>query len=175
VSATPEDRAPVGGTSSGSADDTLADIAARLPRKRVAAGALIRDDEGRLLFVLPNYKPGLEIPGGVVEDGESPRQACRREVLEEIGFDVTVGPLLVVDWVPTAGVWSDALILVFDGGVLDSTTLAAVAVTDDELDGVALLSLAEAEEHLRPAQRDRLAAAVAALADGVPRYLEHRP
>jgi hypothetical protein len=57
-------------------------IAARVARKRVAAGALIRDDDGRILFVEPNYKPVLDIPGGIAENGESPRLILRPGVNE---------------------------------------------------------------------------------------------
>jgi 8-oxo-dGTP diphosphatase len=40
-----------------------------------------------------------EFPGGKRQDGESARQALEREIREELGATVTVGPLLeVVDW-----------------------------------------------------------------------------
>lgn len=149
-------------------DEFVAGIAARLPRKRVAAGALVRDPLGRLLFVEPAYKPHLEIPGGVAEQGESPADACRRECREELGTPVEPGRLLVVDWVPAQGVWSDALLFVFDGGVL----AAAPEAADPELRGTAFLTLAEASPRLAPSMVRRLAAAVEALEDGGPRYLE---
>jgi ADP-ribose pyrophosphatase YjhB (NUDIX family) len=147
-------------------------VAARIARKRVAAGALIRDDRGRILFVVPNYRPWLDIPGGVVEADEPPKAACRREVGEEIGIDLVVGRLLVIDWLPTQGVWGDALNLIFDGGIIDADTMNATKVQDDELEGLVLLSLADASARLRPSQARRLAAAVAALDDAAPRYLE---
>lgn len=147
-------------------------IAERMPRKRVAAGALLRGADGRILFVVPNYKPWLDIPGGIVEAGEAPKAACRREVLEEVGLELDVGRLLVVDWVPARGVWSDALNFVFDGGVLDAVTLRDVRARDAELDGVALLGLREAAQRLRPSMVRRLEAAVAALGESAPRYLE---
>jgi ADP-ribose pyrophosphatase YjhB (NUDIX family) len=49
---------------------------------RVAAGVLFFDDHGNVLLVDPSYKQGLEVPGGYVEPGESPRAACIREVHE---------------------------------------------------------------------------------------------
>ena len=147
-------------------------IAARLARKRVAAGALIRDPLGRILFVVPNYRPWLDIPGGVVEEDEAPKAACRREVAEEIGLDVPVGRLLVIDWVPAQGVWGDALNLIFDGGTIDAAILASTTARDGELDGVTLLTLDEASARLRPSQTRRLDAALGALAEPAPRYLE---
>ena len=57
-----------------------------LPSIPVSAGALIFDRGGRLLILKPTYKPGWTIPGGVMEaDGETPWQACQREVREECG------------------------------------------------------------------------------------------
>jgi len=59
---------------------------AQLPRKRVAAGALFYDEQGRVLILKPSYKEGWTIPGGVVDENEAPLDACVREVQEEIGL-----------------------------------------------------------------------------------------
>lgn len=59
------------------------------------AGAYIVDGEGRVLVVHQNYgRHRWSVPGGAVEPGETPEQACAREVLEETGAEVDVGPLL---------------------------------------------------------------------------------
>ena len=134
-----------------------------MPRKTVAGGALIRDGYDRILFVQPRYKPTLEIPGGIVEENESPYQACRREIREEIGLDIEPGQLLVVDWRPRHGVWSDSLNFIFDGGVLTDEQASRIKVAEDELVSLAFLSLDQAEPNLLPSMARRLSLAVKAL------------
>ena len=57
--------------------------------KRVSsAGVLIENNDGELLVVKSDYKPYWSIPGGMIEAGESPREAAAREVGEEIGFEI---------------------------------------------------------------------------------------
>ncbi|WP_169813104.1 NUDIX domain-containing protein [Nocardia jejuensis] len=73
----------------------------------MGAGLLFVDELGRVLLVEPTYKDHWELPGGVVEGGESPGAAAVREVREELGLDVPLGQLLVVDWVPP-GLYPDA-------------------------------------------------------------------
>jgi ADP-ribose pyrophosphatase YjhB (NUDIX family) len=144
-------------------------IAARLPRKTAAGGALIRDGAGRILFLEPTYKPSLDIPGGIVESGESPFEACCREVKEEIGLDLAVGRLLVVDWLPPHGPWADAFAFVFDGGVLDNPHLT---LDPAEARAHHFLTLEEAAPRLRPSMARRLALAQQALATGTPAYAD---
>ena len=50
------------------------------------------------MLVRPTYKEYWDIPGGYVEEGESPLQACIREVDEELGVRVEITRLLTVDW-----------------------------------------------------------------------------
>src|SRR5258708_19896781 len=72
-----------------------------LPAIPVSAGALIYDRSGRLLILKPTYKSGWTIPGGVMEaDGESPWEACQREVREETGLEVSRGRLAAMDFRP---------------------------------------------------------------------------
>ena len=57
-------------------------------------GAIVHDDEARLLVVRRRNEPGRglwSVPGGRVEPGESDAAAVEREVLEETGLHVVVG------------------------------------------------------------------------------------
>jgi 8-oxo-dGTP pyrophosphatase MutT (NUDIX family) len=61
-----------------------------------AAGVVVvRPDRGVLMIWRHRFMPdtwGWEIPGGAIDEGESPEDAARRECLEETGWSVT-GPM----------------------------------------------------------------------------------
>lgn len=60
-------------------------------------GAVIHDENGRLLLVRRATEPGRgrwSLPGGRVEPGESDGAALRRELVEEVGLEVQVGELV---------------------------------------------------------------------------------
>ncbi|MGA2836916.1 MAG: NUDIX hydrolase [Acidimicrobiales bacterium] len=70
-----------------------------LPRIPASAGALLRDGDDGILVLKPTYKGGWTVPGGQVEEGgETPWEACRREVAEETGLIVDSGRLVCVDF-----------------------------------------------------------------------------
>lgn len=57
--------------------------------------ANILNDEGEVLCVQRNYPPyGWTVPGGRLEDGESPEDGVTREVLEETGYKVVIERLV---------------------------------------------------------------------------------
>jgi 8-oxo-dGTP diphosphatase len=60
-------------------------------------GAVIKDDQGRLLLIKRGHEPGAglwSLPGGRVEPGETDAEALVREMREETGLTVQAGPLL---------------------------------------------------------------------------------
>jgi 8-oxo-dGTP diphosphatase len=65
---------------------------------KVGVGALIAD-RGRLLLVERGHAPEAEtwaVPGGRLRFGETLAAGAAREVAEETGLTVTIGPLLFV-------------------------------------------------------------------------------
>ena len=59
--------------------------------------AVIFDTQGRIFATQRGYgewKDWWEFPGGKIEPGETPQQALRREIREELDADIEVGELL---------------------------------------------------------------------------------
>jgi 8-oxo-dGTP diphosphatase len=131
-----------------------------LPAIPVSAGALIFDSRRRLLILKPTYKTGWTIPGGVMEaDGETPWEACRREVREECGVDVLGGRLACTDFRPARPGRPGGIRYLFDCGQADDATLAAITLQPDEIAEYRLAALDTALTLLRPAIRRRVRAA----------------
>jgi 8-oxo-dGTP pyrophosphatase MutT (NUDIX family) len=131
-----------------------------LPRKRAISQMLVRDPEGRVLLCQLTYKRDWDLPGGVVEVGESPRLAVQREVEEELGLDVEPGALLLTDWLPAWGGWDDAVCLVFDGGTRPADALAEVVKQEREIRDVRFCTLEEVDELAADFTARRVRAAV---------------
>lgn len=96
-----------------------------LPKKRMGSGCLLLDNQGRLLLVKPTYKEGWEIPGGIVEDDESPKQCCLREIKEELSIDLSTIKLLLVDYnsYPEENNIEESIMFIFDGGIIDKNII----------------------------------------------------
>ncbi|MEU9386850.1 NUDIX hydrolase [Streptomyces sp. NPDC048279] len=147
--------------------DAYAAYIASLPRILAGAAALLRDAEGRVLLVEPNYRDGWALPGGTVEsdDGETPRQGARRETLEEIGLDREMGPLLAVDWVHGAG-RPPIVAYLYDGGVVTDADLGAIRLQEEELLSWRLVPRADLLTYLPGSLGHRVLAALDVLDEG---------
>ena len=134
-------------------------VDAELPAIPVSAGALIFDQAGRLLILKPTYKTGWTIPGGVMEeDGETPWDACRREVREECGIEVRSGRLACVDFRPGRPGHPGGIRFLVDCGTADDAALAAITVQPEEVAEYRLVPLRDALALLRPPIRRRVRA-----------------
>ncbi|MEU3775769.1 NUDIX domain-containing protein [Streptomyces sp. NPDC032472] len=106
------------------------------PKALTAASVVFTDAAGRVLLVEPSYgRPGRwNLPGGGIDSdlGETPREAARREVREELGLELEPGRLLGVNWSHKPGRPARIRFL-YDGGVLAADTLARIRLSPIEL------------------------------------------
>lgn len=119
-----------------SRDGFIALLNAGLPTKRVISQGLLRDPEGRIMLCELTYKSEWDLPGGVVEVGESPAVGLVREISEELGIDVEVCGLLTVNWLPAWRGWDDACIFLFDLGVVDPGITETMTLQPTEIRSV---------------------------------------
>ena len=123
------------------------------------------------MLVRPTYKPYWDVPGGYVEPGESPLQACVREVAEEIGLSVRISSLLTVDWAPHPDE-GDKILFLFDGGQLTIDQLNGIHFRDGEIREFAFVEDKNLDELTIPRLARRIRATMQARHQTKPAYLE---
>jgi RimJ/RimL family protein N-acetyltransferase/8-oxo-dGTP pyrophosphatase MutT (NUDIX family) len=143
-----------------------------LPRKRAISQLLVRDHDGRVLICQLTYKRDWDLPGGVVEVGESPQLAAGREVQEELALDLTAGALLLTDWLPPWGGWDDAVCLVFDGGVHDAAISERIRKEAREIRHAEFATLEQVHARCADFTARRIASALANVGGAGPAYVE---
>jgi RimJ/RimL family protein N-acetyltransferase/ADP-ribose pyrophosphatase YjhB (NUDIX family) len=137
-----------------------------LPRKRAISQMLVRDTEGRVLICQLTYKRDWDLPGGVVEVGESPRDAASREIAEELDLSIAAGELLLTDWLPPWGGWDDAICLVFDGGVHRASLVAGIEKQTREIRHAEFATMDQVHERCADFTARRISSALANLTEG---------
>lgn len=142
-----------------------------LPKKRMGAGIIIRNKEKKILMLKPSYKETLEIPGGVVEKNESPYQACKREVKEELGINIEVEKLLCVDYNSAKEILTESLMFIFYGGEIEEDK---IKIDNNEIVAFDFLSLTEIKEKTEPQLYKRIEKSILALEANQTYYLENQ-
>lgn len=110
-----------------------------MPNQIVVAGALI---SGSTLLVAQRDRPaelaGLwELPGGKVARGESDTEALVRELDEELGVEVAVGPRVGADVVLSEATTLRAFLVTQTGGTVQPREHGALRwVTAEDLDAL---------------------------------------
>lgn len=133
---------------------------AQLPRKRMAAGVLLRDVDDRVLLVEPSYKPMWDIPGGSVDENEAPWTTAAREMREELGITRAISRVLVIDHELPSDGYPEGVAWVFDGGQIAAAEVDTLRLDDPEIVSVGLYRLDEMVGKLKPQLARRLAVAL---------------
>jgi len=142
----------------------------RWPSHLLATGVLVWDGGGRLLMVKTHNRDALILPGGIVEADESPAAAGQREVMEEVGLDVGLGRLLVVQHLLGEGEIPSSVQFVFDSEPFVGTP--ALALQADEIEVAVWVHPEEAVASHGVRGRKRLRAALLARSAGSTAFLD---
>ena len=145
-----------------------------------AAGVLLRSYGPKILLVKSPYKVYWDLPGGMVEPGETPPQAAEREVYEELGITLGTGlRLLVADYLNGTPNRRHGVRWVFDGGTMP--TSGPLRLQAEEIEEARWVTRDEARQltSAAPMLQRRIQAAIAAvyaanevlLIDGWPRQV----
>jgi 8-oxo-dGTP diphosphatase len=128
-----------------------------VPRIPASASALIFDDSERLLVLNPTYKGGWTLPGGQMEaQGETPWEACRREVQEETGLILRGGRLACVDFRRPRPGRPGGIRFLFHCGILSEEELGGIRLQEEELSEFLLEPIDRATELLSGPVRRRV-------------------
>lgn len=145
-----------------------------LPRKRMGAGALFFNKDNELLIVKPSYKDYWSIPGGTVDQDESPRQACAREIKEEIDLDIHTLRFLAVDYNSRESEEkNESLQFIFYGGILTDELISKIKLDGKELIEYRFVPISEAKNLLGQKLATRLPKCIDAIKTGTSVYLEN--
>jgi mutator protein MutT len=116
-----------------------------MPDVRVTA-AVIRDEEKLLiaqrLEVDERHPLAWELPGGKIEEGETPEECLAREMLEEMGVEVEVGEMILTARYDYPDLPVELLVFectMLEGELRDLGCAAHAWVTLEETDGYNLL------------------------------------
>lgn len=138
----------------------------------MGAGVILLSEAGELLILKPTYKDHWTIPGGVVDANESPREACRREVLEEIGLDISNLIFVAIDYKPENNERDENLQFMFAGGTLSTEQVNEIVLQEDEISAYQFLDPVEAAKLLGQNLGKRLPHCIEALHKQIGIYLE---
>jgi len=144
-----------------------------LPKKRMGSGALILNEKNEILIVKPGYKDHWSIPGGVVDEDESPKTACEREIKEEIGIDIKGIKFLCIDYNSNKEKKGESLQFIFYGGKLTESIIEGIKIDGKEIIEYKFVKIAEALPLLNEKLRARLLKSLDALKINSVVYLEN--
>ena len=143
-----------------------------MAKKRMAVSALFLNERGNVLIVKPTYRPEWLLPGGIVEQNESPRQACLREIQEELCLTTSLDRLLCVEHLSDDSQQTESVQFVFYGGLLTESQILAITLPQPELSEYRFSNREEAIQLLSCKLARRLPYCFQALEENVTIYLE---
>jgi 8-oxo-dGTP pyrophosphatase MutT (NUDIX family) len=107
---------------------------------RVSSAALILENSvGQTLIVKANYKPYWTFPGGIIDPGETPKQAAVRETFEEVGIKINPKDVEFVAVVNRKSDFADTYQFIFKAP-LEKAMVNGIVLQETEIDSFALVT-----------------------------------
>ncbi len=126
------------------------------PEKRVSSIGFILNKEQKILLVKPSYYQFWHLPGGFVDEHESPLQAISREIKEEINLNMEPERLMIVDYEAGSEQTKEVLVFIFDFGIVDQHGFSGLKVDNTEIIDFSFFDKEQAVEMVGPDRRKRL-------------------
>lgn len=126
------------------------------PEKRVSAIGFILNEEKRILLVKPSYFNYWHLPGGFVDENESPFHAVSREIKEEINLDLSPNGLIIVNYTPASKDQKEVIVFIFDFGVVKEHQFQHLELDNEEIVDFGLFEKSKAMELVGPERSRRL-------------------
>jgi 8-oxo-dGTP diphosphatase len=143
-----------------------------MSKKRMAASALFLNEQGNVLIVKPTYRRDWLLPGGLVEEDESPRQACTREIKEELNIETPLDKLLCVEYLSEDTQQTESVQFVFYGGLITASQISTITLPKPELSEYRFSTREEALQLLSCKLAKRLPYCFQALKENTTLYIE---
>jgi 8-oxo-dGTP diphosphatase len=109
-----------------------------LPKKQASSATIFRNSLGQILLVKPNYRDDWILPGGTIDENESPLAAAIREIKEELDLEIMANrlQLRVINYIHASEGFNDSYRFLFDGGVLDDASIESIHLQPSELESM---------------------------------------
>lgn len=120
-------------------DGETIDWLVTLEKRMSSAAIALYSADGRVLVVKAHYKKYWSFPGGVIDAGETPRNAAIREVREEVGIDIDADRLSFKIAVDRLSSIAQTYQFIFDEEV-GSALFEHIQLDRDEIEDFALVT-----------------------------------
>lgn len=116
---------------------------------RVSSSAMILENGiGQALIVKANYKSYWTFPGGIIDEGETPKEGAIRETFEEVGIKVDPKKVEFVAVVNRKSDYADTYQFIFKAP-LEKDMLANIILQETEIDHYILVT----KSHIKSGDR----------------------
>jgi 8-oxo-dGTP pyrophosphatase MutT (NUDIX family) len=143
-----------------------------LPKKRMAATVLLFNKYGELLLLKQTDDNEWTLPGGIIDENESPRLAAEREIKEEIGMSIKVRSLVAIDYILPKAERTEGVHFVFNAGTITDKEIELLKLQNKEISGYDFVPPEKAPSLLTEILRDRMLLCIEAGKNNKVIYLE---